>query len=199
MIYQIESISDKKFSQNLYEKAYQAMSKERQQKADRLLKEEDKRLCVFADCLLREMLESKGITNPEFYTDEKGKPYIKGNPLYFSISHSGSFVACAIDSRPVGIDIEAYRNIPDTLAKRFCTEEELLFIFEKSDKINVKKFFSVWTAKEAYLKCTGEGLSGGLKSIVVSTKDNIKDILTSNHRLFCTATDYYALSVVTSI
>ena len=69
--------------------------------------------------------------------------------MYFSISHSGSFVACAIDSRPVGIDIEAYRNIPDTLAKRICTEEELLFIFEKSDKINYKKFFSVWTAKEA--------------------------------------------------
>ncbi|MBR3971324.1 MAG: 4'-phosphopantetheinyl transferase superfamily protein [Ruminococcus sp.] len=203
MIYRVENISNNNFTSLLYTEAYECMSKDRRKKADRLLNEEDKRLCVFSDWLLREMLTAEGISNPELYTDEKGKPFIKGNPLYFNISHSGTFIACAIDTKPLGIDIEVYREISAALTKHICTDDETKFIFKTSDNINdtdtLKRFFSVWTAKEAYLKCTGEGLSGGLKNISVAAKDGIKERLSPNHKLLHTATDDYALSIVTSI
>lgn len=199
MLYRVENISSNKFSSELYEKAYSCMPPERKAKTRRLVKEEDKRLCVFSHWLLSEMLREQNIYNPEFCTDSKGKPYIKGNPVYFNLSHSGDFVACALSAKPVGIDIEVFRNsINTSLVNRICTENEIKYILSE-DKINIIRFFSVWTAKEAYLKCTGEGLSAGLKEITVADKNNLKEMLSPNHKLTHTLSDSYALSIVKEI
>lgn len=204
MIYRIESINDNKFTDELFFTAYQAMEEERQQKADRYKHIQNRKLCVFSDFILREMLkEDFGVCNPEFYIEQSGKPALKGGTLHFNISHSKNYIACAVDTKPVGIDIETYRGISAPLIKRVCTKEELEYIFKDSKEINntdtVRRFFSVWTAKEAYLKCTGKGLSGGLKGICVATKDGIKEVLTPNHKLLHITTNDYALSVVECI
>lgn len=85
---------------------------------------------------------------------ESGKPYIEGNDLYISISHSKEFVLVGISDLPIGVDIEVLRPFEQKLIKRYFTIEEASFID------NQEKFFLIWTVKEAYLKLTGVGLKG---------------------------------------
>ena len=43
--------------------------------------------------------------------DEKGRPYLAGHEeIQISLSHSGSLAACAVGSRPVGVDVERWRK-----------------------------------------------------------------------------------------
>ena len=77
-------------------------------------------------------------------------------------------VVCAVDDKPIGIDIEQIRPIDLTVAKRICTDEELLYLFGHTptdedftyttDTEILTRFFELWTAKEAYGKCMGEGI-----------------------------------------
>lgn len=91
---------------------------------------------------------------------ENGKPYFKNRQnLHFNISHSKDMAAIVIDHMPVGIDIEKIRHADFRIAKRFFTENEYKWI---SDAHNTeereKRFFTIWTGKEAYTKMLGTGL-----------------------------------------
>ncbi|MBR5539735.1 MAG: 4'-phosphopantetheinyl transferase superfamily protein [Clostridia bacterium] len=86
-----------------------------------------------------------GEVSGEIAFKENGKPYFKDVPLYFSISHSGNTVICAISDREIGADVEKVREIPRGVAMRFFTERE-----RQCD------FFEIWTKKEAYGKCIGD-------------------------------------------
>ncbi|MBQ8893859.1 MAG: 4'-phosphopantetheinyl transferase superfamily protein [Clostridia bacterium] len=85
----------------------------------------------------------------------KGKPYAE-LPLHFSISHSGDWVAVAVDEQPIGIDIEVLRPIDLRITRKVCTEKDLLHL-EKGDP--QLRFFEIWTAKEAYFKRLGTGIT----------------------------------------
>ncbi len=206
MIYKVENINNAKFTQAIIEKAYSAMSPERRQKADKLRFDNDKKLCILSDMLLREMLsETFGITCPEFALSEKGKPYLKNGKAHFNISHSKDFFACAVDSKPVGIDIEAKKLIHTQLLRRVCTEDELIFITGQSELPTTKdflseeealKFLQVWTAKEAYIKYTGKGLSTELTSFSTAENAKLKTHLAPNLALFNLVTPEYILSIV---
>lgn len=201
MIYRIIDLTESCFSEELYQKAYTAMSPNRQKKADRYKQEAHRRCCVFADMLLREMLRDNfSVTEPEFYTDENGKPHLKGDKIQFSISHSGNYVACAVDSAPVGIDIEKIRTVDLPLIKRVCTDDELSFVLSNEDtfidKNTCTRFLSVWCAKEAYLKYTGQGLSGGLKSITVADKSGIKENPLPHLKLEVFSTESYVCAII---
>ena len=208
MIYRIENINNPNYTEALYEKAYNEMSYERKQKADRYKNIADKKLCVFSDMLLREMLKDTfGIEAPEFYINEKGKPCLMGNNLHFSISHSGSFVACAVDTSPVGIDIEIPRPINKRMLDHCFTNEEVRFIVSDlsslpdsipADSPETHRFLSMWTAKEAYLKFTGEGLGGGLKNIVTIEDGKLKSSI-NNKQLITIHNNDYVLSIITQI
>ncbi|MBQ2944417.1 MAG: 4'-phosphopantetheinyl transferase superfamily protein [Ruminococcus sp.] len=179
MIYRIIDLKESLYDEKLFKKAYKEMSSQRQEKADRYKQESDRKACVFADMLLRQMLKEAGYTQtPVFYKDEKGKPHLENDELYFSISHSGEFVACAVSRHPVGIDIEKKRLVDLPLIKRVCTEEELSFVLSGSTDITeggCERFLTLWCLKEAYLKYTGEGLVGGLKSISFADNGKIKE------------------------
>ena len=178
MIYKLLNINELCSDLQLYNKAYSEMSLERQQKADRYKNPKDKYCCVFADMLLRDTLrEDFGLSEPVFYTDKKGKPHIEGDMLYFNLSHQGDYVACAVSESPVGIDIGQIRKVDIHLINRVCTEDELSYVMRNPDDVNdevCERFMRIWTAKEAYLKYTGEGIRGGLKSINIANKDGIR-------------------------
>ncbi len=205
MIYRIENINNPKYTDPLYEEAYSAMSSLRQQKADRYKHIADKKLCVFSDMLLREMLrEHFCIDSPEFYLSESGKPCLVGDTLHFSISHSGSFIACAVDTSPVGIDIETSRAINKKVIEHCCTSEEVEYICPDpsvladpipADSKEAHRFLTLWTAKEAFLKYTGEGLGGGVKNIVTVENGNLKSAINNKKLLTVTEKDYI-LSVI---
>lgn len=109
-------------------------------------------------------LAAEKYNNTEIVRTEKGKPYFKYIPdLFFSISHSGDITVVAIGDTPLGVDIEKIKKADLRVIKRFL-KEEADYITEKDSN---HRFFEIWTKKEAYLKCKGTGISGGLNSINV--------------------------------
>ena len=97
----------------------------------------------------------------------QGKPYFPEAPeLHFSVSHSGAYWACAFSDAPVGLDIQMHQhNSYERLANRFFHPEEAAYLAAKA--FSPEAFFRIWTAKESYLKRTGEGLPGGLSTFSV--------------------------------
>ncbi len=102
--------------------------------------------------------------------DERGKPCIKGECgyKYVSVAHADKLFICVFSKkRAVGTDTESMkRNVPyDTVTRlmsKFFTpaEREHLIAFSASAVFYTEEFLRMWTKKEAYVKMTGEGLSG---------------------------------------
>lgn len=153
-----------------FEIAFGGMSKERQERCLRYKFLEDRRRMAFGEMLLKKMLCEEYRTSEESISLKSmpsGKPvaYVDGKEIFVSISHSGDFVACALADTPVGIDLEAKREIKPEFIRRVLNESELRFV--KSSSSETEAFLKIWTAKEAYLKMTGEGLSGLSKAEVL--------------------------------
>ncbi len=155
----------------VYEKWYALMSKDKQVRVDRFHFEDDRKRTVAGEMLARKAIAEWCSVSPESIVFDKtgtGKPYAKGLPVEFNISHSGDMVVCAVDDQPVGIDIEKIRPIDLTVARRICTDEELLYLFGHTPTEQdftyttnteiLTRFFELWTAKEAYGKCIGCGV-----------------------------------------
>lgn len=118
------------------------------------------RLCTVSG-LLSELGSPHALT---YRCGEKGKPYFEDIPLFFSISHSGEYVLCAVSSREVGADIQKIQPADVMkLAKRFFSEPECRALERcESDGEREGLFFGLWTRKEAYGKLTGEGIAAVL-------------------------------------
>lgn len=153
----------------IYEKYLPLVSKERQERIARLHRDRAKIISLFAGLLIRKEISGQLGILPEklaFGYGEHGKPYLLNNNGYhFSASHSGSCIAFAGGDAPVGVDVERIREGKLKIAKRFFTDNEYGFI-EKSAEPDTE-FFKIWTAKEAYVKMLGVGLSEPLQSFDV--------------------------------
>ena len=101
-----------------------------------------------------------------------GKPEIVDFPLYFSLSHSGDYVLCAVSDREVGADIQKLQTADfSKLASRFFTEAEYKALGEcNSEAERQKLFFRLWTKKEAYGKLTGQGIMAALNRDVLDSQ-----------------------------
>lgn len=99
-----------------------------------------------------------------FLAQQKSNPPVAD----FNISHSFDSVALAIHrTGRVGVDIEYERTQPDITAmlEVICTPEELRFLKTLSPSAVQYAFYHLWTAKEAYLKGIGTGLSRNPDSV----------------------------------
>ena len=154
-----------------YNKWYSLMDADKQRRVDRFYFADDKKRTVAGEMLARKAIAEWCDILPEsiiFGIKEHGKPYAKDLAVEFNISHSGDMVVCAVDDRPIGIDIEQIRPIDLSVAKRICTDEELLYLFGHAPTDEdftyttvtetLTRFFELWTAKEAYGKCVGNGI-----------------------------------------
>jgi len=101
----------------------------------------------------------------EYFLGENNKPISK--KTYFNISHSKEYVALAIASKPVGVDVEQIRPY----------QKELIDFFSNEPIRDEESFFRVWTMKEAILKADGVGLNGNIKSISSFPTEGIKEYL----------------------
>ena len=160
--YDIRNLTDSE-----YDKWYSLMSDEKKKTVDKIRNSDDKKRTVAGEMIARKAISKWCDIPPEsivFETKEHGKPYAKNIKIEFNISHSGNMVVCAIDDKPIGIDIEQIRPIDLKLANRFCTEQELKYLFLDNDNNEIlTRFFKLWTAKEAYGKCIGKGI-GSIKT-----------------------------------
>ena len=108
--------------------------------------------------LLDEVLRLNGIFNYELRYNDHGKPYLKGGELFFNLSHSGEYTACAISDREIGLDIQKI-GLKKHAMRKVCTPEELAQIKTAED------FTRIWAIKESYAKAKGIGIGIGLKDI----------------------------------
>lgn len=110
--------------------------------------------------LLEQMYRQKtGQMLPQILCTDRGKPYFADSAVHFSISHTKTRVFCALSDRPVGIDAEELdRNIDLRLAEKILSPAERVQYEKAQDKRTALLQF--WVLKEAFVKCTGEGLRG---------------------------------------
>lgn len=97
-----------------------------------------------------------------------GKPLLKGSRgLFFNLSHSGAYAACAVSDREVGLDIQQCgQRLNPALVERVLHKEEKRIYAELPKEEKEAFFFRQWAAKEAYVKCTGEGLSKSFSKLL---------------------------------
>ncbi|MDL2225113.1 4'-phosphopantetheinyl transferase superfamily protein [Eubacteriales bacterium OttesenSCG-928-M02] len=121
---------------------------------------------------------------PSIVEDEKGKPSFSQYPgHHFNISHSGAVVVVAVSPHPVGVDVEMLRSPKDRVAQRMFSQEEYEGYLEATDK--ERRFFQLWTLKESYAKCLGEGIRMDFKRISFSiTTDGIGANVPRHFQLF---------------
>lgn len=106
---------------------------------------------------------------------ENGKPYLPEYPdFFFSLSHSGNYVICAVSDREIGADIQIKKAQSGLrLAKRFFHEKEQKLLSHCStDGEKRETFYRLWVAKEAYIKLTGQGIKQGFKNFYASFERN---------------------------
>lgn len=94
--------------------------------------------------------------------EEGKKPRFSQAPeVCFSVSHSGGYWACSFGHAPVGFDLQRWEPCRTAaLARRFFHPGEAVWLEERGG--SEADFFFLWTAKESYLKYTGDGMVKGL-------------------------------------
>lgn len=187
----IEDIGD--YGDDEFLQMYADMSPERQMKCDGYMRDADKKLCILSDRLIRLLLSREVGIEPkrvEILFEHSGKPYVKYENVFINYSHSGRFATAAAADTPIGIDIESLENRRQVSADRFASEREKAFI-----GTDLKKYLEIWTLKEAYFKCTGEGISGKLKTVEFDINNGSIAADKVGFDFRCDITDKYVMSL----
>ena len=162
-----------RYSDAAFEADLLLLPPQRREKARRFRFLSDRKRCVRAYMLLWEGLRREyGISEaPVFEYEAQGKPFLPAAPeIHFNLSHTKNAVLCALDSRPVGADVEMIPS-PERL-------EHLFSVFSDREKQSLQQsdcpelqFARLWTRKESCLKLLGTGLTGTREMREVPTSD----------------------------
>lgn len=158
------------------------LSRDEQARAARFAFDRDRHRFILSHGLLRAILAryvGREAGQIEFASGAHGKPALTGcscagQDIQFSLSHSGAYAVVAVAAgRAVGVDVEVYRPNVDALklAQRFFSSEESRQITQAQQGAQLSLFYRYWTAKEAYLKGRGVGLSLGLDRFEILFED----------------------------
>ena len=160
------------FTKEALQQAYAHLSSSRKEHIDRLRQPEDRARSLAAELLVQRLLQEQyAVTGAVLHRRVNGQPCLSGCDLHVSISHCGRTVACALSREPVGIDVEKIRPIDLSICRHVCTEAENAYVGTDGseghacqDPAILRRFFEIWTAKEAYFKKQGTGITD-LKSV----------------------------------
>lgn len=137
----------------------------------------------------------KSLLNIEgFEKDDNGAPKPSGN-LFWSISHKPGRVAGVVSTHRIGIDIETIKPVSKRLFNRIVHPDEKGLFYQQDWDI---VFFRVFTAKEAVLKHTGDGIKGLAKVRINRVADNSNldvNYLNKNYKVENFMGDGYLASV----
>lgn len=99
-----------------------------------------------------------------------GKPFLANFPVEFNLSHCQDQLCFVTHDKPIGIDIQYHykkKNIPSLFN----------YIKNKDDDLQgfclEKKFYFLWSLKEAYAKKNGISLLRTLKNVSFQYKNNL--------------------------
>lgn len=141
------------FPQAEFDACYETLAPSRKAHIDTFRHAGARRQSLAGELVLRRLLMQAGILD----TIERapgGQPVLRDGSAFVSISHCEDMVACAVSEAPVGIDIEKIRPVKPDLVDRVCTPEERAYVGDSPEQ-----FFEIWTAKEAYFKMQGTGIT----------------------------------------
>lgn len=149
------------------------LTADEQARAARFHFERDARHWAVGRSLLRRTLGAYLGADPSglhFETGPFGKLSLPSSPLRFNLSHSGSVLLIALAwDKDVGIDVEHLRS-------DFAAEELSALVFSPKEQAALCRvlpaerhpaFLRLWTAKEAYVKALGTGLSFPLPQLTL--------------------------------
>ena len=105
-----------------------------------------------------------------------GKPELVRGGVHFSLSHAGPWAVCALADTPVGVDVELPRCTMAT-ARRFFAPAEVTQVEALPEQARPDALLRLWTAKEAFTKALGQGLSLGLSSFEVRLRADGADLI----------------------
>lgn len=132
------------------------------------------RLFLISRVLVKTVLADKLGISPHqvnIQLHPNGKPFVQGSKaVYFNVTHSADVIILAVtEEGEIGVDIEQvdrefeWMRVDSVLAP---IEIEWIKENERMNSSSVyQRFFQIWTLKEAYIKCTGEGMSRHLKKL----------------------------------
>lgn len=136
-----------------------------------LHRHEDRQRSLGAGILLMEYMMANGRHPDEIRTGPQGKPEADG--LFFSLSHSGRIAVLASAACEIGCDAEEMKGLRRSAALRSFSPREQEILRETEDA--ERMFYAIWTAKEAYLKMTGTGITVPLQEIDVTRHGFVED------------------------
>lgn len=119
--------------------------------------------------------------------NEHKKPFLRGNPVYFNISHYGRLVAVAVSDSEVGVQIEH----KDNFKAGTNVENRQLWLSDKEQNELSKSedpagyLTERWTEKKAILKMIGSGLLNvqSLKNAFRHSKYTVSSFYIGNYCL----------------
>jgi phosphopantetheinyl transferase len=91
-------------------------------------------------------------------------------PLFFNAASSDGVALYAFaPDRPVGVDVERMRPLPDiaTVAERVLCASELAELRALAGDARLRAFYAAWTQKEAFVKAHGDGFAIELDGFAV--------------------------------
>ena len=131
---------------------------------------------LFSRWVLRSLLSERlNCIGPELCFDYSthGKPYVCSPSTFssFNISHSKDCLTIAISSEgQVGVDVEwvgKNRSFVGIADRYFCSQEAADIRRAESQSLQKSMFYRYWVLKEALLKMSAHGISGGLDSVLI--------------------------------
>lgn len=137
---------------------------------------------IAAYALLADALNAEqGIRTAQILRTERGKPYLSGYDLQFSLSHCKGLAICALgDSTPIGIDAEPIRTVRPRVAQRCFAQSELQLLECASDPDLT--FTRLWTLKESYVKAIGHGISFPMRMIPFALECSVRPLFPTDLR-----------------
>lgn len=115
---------------------------------------DDRKRSLVAGLMMRDVLNAHGMNSDNIKITENGRPVIDG--IDFNVSHSGEYVFMVISDSKVGCDIERIKERNYSVARRYFSDGEKKWMKETGN--TDLSFYRIWTARESYIKLTGEGI-----------------------------------------
>jgi 4'-phosphopantetheinyl transferase len=159
---------------NLYQRYWQYLSADEQQRAQRFVFEKDRVQSVVSRGVLRSLLGlylKCPADSVALSATALGKPFCRDHVLPFNVSHSHGWAVVVVGQvESLGVDIEWVQPDLDwqPLSSRFFSAAEHQQLLRQPATQQRNAFFCCWTRKEAVVKAIGEGLFFALQNFEVS-------------------------------
>jgi 4'-phosphopantetheinyl transferase len=145
-------------------------------RCDRFLVAEAQRRYLVSRALVRTALSEYANVAPAAWTfaaNPHGKPSIlepAGTELQFNVSHTAGLAVCAVTrGAELGVDAELVDQdfAALSVARLSFTPEEAALLDAAAPEERMRRFFQLWTLKEAFIKGVGRGLNLPMKEFSI--------------------------------